>query len=166
MRSLHSAHVPEKAGEQLLAASRRIGEARSRCTAESTVSACTSVSTLSSPACRSLAQAPMTKGSFTLTQAIVSTPLALSCSALPMKPGAWSLLQVGVKAPGTAKITTCANTGQNVCYWEVVYRQLHVRHTGADSWLSLAIVPGMRGCVARRLLAPSSPSCPHTTRLS
>lgn len=63
----------------------------------------------SPPAVRSLAHAPITKGSLTEMHAMVSTPLAFSCSALLMNPGAWSLLQVGVKAPGTANSTTCTH---------------------------------------------------------
>src|SRR2546423_419639 len=59
-----------------------------------------------SPVPWALPQAPMTKASFTATQAIRSTPLARISSARITKPGRWWSLHVGVKAPGTAKSTT------------------------------------------------------------
>mmetsp|Transcript_17212 Transcript_17212/g.29416 ORF Transcript_17212/g.29416 Transcript_17212/m.29416 type:complete len:213 (-) Transcript_17212:51-689(-) len=59
-----------------------------------------------SPAPTLLPQASITKASFTLRQAMVSTPLALISSARSTKPGKCLRLHVGVKAPGTAKMTT------------------------------------------------------------
>jgi hypothetical protein len=51
-------------------------------------------------------QAESTKGSFTAMQATVSMPCCLNSAALSMKPGKCFRWQVGVKAPGTANITT------------------------------------------------------------
>lgn len=66
-----------------------------------------SIMTLPSvPTC--FAQASITKASFTEIQAIVSTPLPLNSSAFSTKPGRCLVLHVGVKAPGTAKMMTCA----------------------------------------------------------
>ena len=51
-------------------------------------------------------QARITWMSLTDTQITSSTPLARRASMLRMKLGIWAEWQVGVKAPGTAKITT------------------------------------------------------------
>ena len=48
----------------------------------------------------------ITKGSFTETQMISSTPLPSNWALVRIKLGTWAEWQVGVKAPGTAKITT------------------------------------------------------------
>lgn len=76
-------------------------------------------------------------------------PFALSCSALLIKPGAWSLLQVGVKAPGTAKITTCGSTG--VC--QVLKRTENALVKGGIlSCMSLHACPSLRMCLLALLL--------------
>ncbi|ANB15016.1 hypothetical protein AWJ20_2636 [Sugiyamaella lignohabitans] len=55
---------------------------------------------------RALPQADWTNGSLAERTITWSTPLALNSASLEMKGGMWLAVQVGVKAPGTATITT------------------------------------------------------------
>ncbi len=61
-----------------------------------------------SPTSALLLHASITNASLTETHAIVSTPFALISSAFSTKPGRCFRLHVGVKAPGTARMTVCA----------------------------------------------------------